>query len=58
MKKFKIRKRIKTDEWSERSINREEEETEGEDNDWNKKDDEDEEEGENENDFHEENYNK
>jgi hypothetical protein len=59
MKKFKIRKKMKTDEWNERSINREEEETKEEDNDWNEKeeeDEEDEENGENENDFHEELY--
>ncbi|MCJ7648616.1 MAG: hypothetical protein MUP85_08385 [Candidatus Lokiarchaeota archaeon] len=56
MKKFKIRKRMKTDEWNEKSINSEEEETKEEDDDWNKKKDEDKEEGENENDFHEEDY--
>ena len=54
MKKFKIRKKMKTDEWNERSRNREEEQTKEEDEDWNKK--EDEEKGEYENEFHEETY--
>ncbi len=45
---------MKTDEWNERSTNREEEQTKEEDDDWNKK--EDEEKGEYENEFHEETY--
>ncbi|MFX0188854.1 MAG: hypothetical protein ACFE8A_14100 [Candidatus Hodarchaeota archaeon] len=44
----KWKKQIKTDEWNERSRNREEAKTKEEDNDWNKKNDEDEEMGENE----------
>ena len=56
MKKIKFRKRMKTDEWNERSTNREEDKTKEEDRDWNKKDDEDEEMGESENNFHEEDY--
>lgn len=58
MKKFKIRKRLKPDDWNERSRNYEEEETRGADNDWDEKEAEDEEEGESKNDFHEENYDK
>ena len=54
MKKKKFRKRMKTDEWNERSRNREEDETKEEDNDWNEKNDEDKENGGN--DFHEEYY--
>jgi len=56
MKKIKFRKRMKTDEWNERSRNHEEENTKEEDNDWNLKNDEDKENGENENAFHEEDY--
>jgi len=40
MKKFKLRKRMKTDEWNERSRNREEKKTKEEDNDWDEKNDE------------------
>ena len=58
MKKIKIRKRMKTDEWNERNRDLEEEKTKGDDNDWDKKDAEDEEIGENKNDFHEELYDK
>ena len=58
MKKIKIRKRMKTDEWNEITIDREEEETQEEDNDWNKKEVEDEESSGTKNDFHEENYDK
>ena len=57
MKKKKINRRMKTDEWNEINRNREEKETKEEDDDWNKKDDEDEERGKNENGFHEEFYN-
>ncbi len=56
MKKNKGKKQIKTDEWNEMSINREEDETEEEDRDWNKKNAEDEEMGENEDEFHEGDY--
>ena len=56
MKKNKIKKRMKTDEWNERIRNREEQKTKEEDNDWNKKNDE--EKGEYENEFHEEVYDK
>ncbi len=54
--KIKIRKRMKTDEWNERSRNREERKTKREDDEWNEINDEDEEKGENKNNFHEENY--
>ncbi len=47
---------MKTDEWNERSRNREERKTKGEDDEWNEINDEDEEKGENKNNFHEENY--
>ncbi len=57
MKKKKINKNLKTDEWNEMNMNHEENETKEEDDDWNKKDDEDEERGKNENGFHEEFYN-
>ena len=57
MKKKKINRNLKTDEWNEMNMNREENETKEEDDDWNKKDDEDEERGKNENGFHEEFYN-
>jgi len=57
MKKKKINKNLKMDEWNEMNMNREENETKKEDDDWNKKDDEDEERGKNENGFHEEFYN-
>ncbi|MBN1800833.1 MAG: hypothetical protein JW891_04960 [Candidatus Lokiarchaeota archaeon] len=40
MKKKIFRKKIKTDEWNERNINREEKETREEDADWNEKEDE------------------
>ena len=56
MKKNKINKKMKTDEWNERIRNREEKKTKEEDNDWDKK--EDEEKGENEKEFHEEVYDK
>ena len=57
MKKKKINKRMKKDEWNEMTRNLEKEKTKEEDDDWNKKDDEDEERGKNENFFHEEFYN-
>lgn len=47
---------MKTDEWNERSRNREEKKTQEEDNDWNDKNDEDKEQGEIESNFHEEDY--
>ena len=56
MKKNKIIKKMKTDEWNERNSNREEKDTKGEDDDWNKKEIEEKEEYENE--FHEELYDK
>ena len=56
MKKKKVNKKIKTDEWNEMSRNREEDNTKEEDSDWNKKNDEDEEMGENEDEFHEGDY--
>ena len=56
MKKNKAKKQIKTDEWNEMSINREEDKTKEEDSEWNKKNDEDEEMGENDEGFHEEIY--
>ena len=58
MKKIKIRKRMKTDEWNERNRDLEEEKTKGDDNDWDKKEAEDEERSGTKNDFHEENYDK
>ncbi|MFW9952430.1 MAG: hypothetical protein ACFFKA_20110 [Candidatus Thorarchaeota archaeon] len=56
MKKIKRKKQMKTDEWNERSINREENQTQEEDIDWNKKNEEDEERDENEDEFHEGDY--
>jgi len=56
MKKNKGKKQIKTDEWNEMSINREEDKTKEDDRDWNKKNAEDEEMGENEDEFHEGDY--
>ena len=56
MKKKKINKKMKTDEWNERSRNREKKNTKEEDDDWNRKIDE--EKGEYENEFHEEIYDK
>ncbi len=56
MKWKKFRKRLKTDEWNERSRTREEKKTQEEDNDWNAKNDEDKEQGQSENNFHEEDY--
>ena len=56
MKKNKGKKQIKTDEWNEMSINREEDKTKEEDKDWNKKNAEDEEMGEDEDEFHEGDY--
>ena len=55
MRKNKRKKKIKTDEWNERSTNLEEAKTKEEDRDWNKKNDEDEEMGKDDG-FHEENY--
>ncbi len=56
MKKKKNNTNLKTDEWNEMNMNREENETKEEDDDWNKKHDENDERGENENVFHEEFY--
>ena len=56
MKKNKIKKRMKADQWNERNRNLEEQKTKEEDNDWNKKNNE--EQGEYENEFHEEVYDK
>ncbi len=57
MKKNKSKKQIKTDEWNERSRNREEDKTKEEDRDWNKKIYEDKDmDEENEDEFHEGDY--
>ena len=56
MKWKKFRKRMKTDEWNERSRDREEKKTQEEDNDWNDKNDENKVQGESKNNFHEEDY--
>ncbi|MGV9172248.1 MAG: hypothetical protein ACOC44_11615 [Promethearchaeia archaeon] len=56
MRKKKDSQKMKTDEWNERSRNREEKQTKREDDDWNKKEDEERERGEYRNEFHEEVY--
>ena len=56
MKKNKSKKKMKTDEWNEIIINREENETKEDDADWEKKDKEDNEKGQCEREFHEEVY--
>jgi hypothetical protein len=56
MKKSKRKKQLETDEWNERSINREEDKTRKEDKEWDKQNEDDEERGGNEDEFHEGDY--